>query len=50
MSMPIIEQVNKILFEGMSAADAVSELMLRDKKVENIDLRELYQNSVEIPW
>ena len=50
VSMPIIEQVNKILFEGMSAADAVSELMLRDKKVENIDLRELYQNSVEIPW
>lgn len=50
VSMPIIEQVNRILFEGMSAADAVSELMLRDKKVENIDLRELYQNSVEIPW
>ncbi len=50
VSMPIIEQVNKILFEGESAAGAVSELMLRDKKVENIDLRELYQNSVEIPW
>lgn len=48
--VPIIEQVNKILFEGRSAKDAVSELMLRDKKVENIDLRQLYQNSVEIPW
>lgn len=48
--VPIIEQVNKILFEGMSAKEAVNELMLRDKKVENIDLRKLYQNSVEIPW
>jgi len=50
VSMPIIEQVNKVLFEGASAADAVKGLMLRDKKVENIDLRDLYQNSVEIPW
>ena len=50
VSMPIIEQVNKILFEGTPASDAVSELMLRERKVENIDLRQLYQNSVEIPW
>lgn len=50
VNVPIIEQVNKILFEGKSAKDAVGELMLRDKKVENIDLRQLYQNSVEIPW
>ena len=50
VSMPIVEQVNRILFDGMPAADAVKELMLRDKKVENIDLRQLYQNSVEIPW
>ena len=50
VSMPIVEQVNRILFEGMPASDAVKELMLRDKKVENIDLRQLYQNSVEIPW
>ena len=50
VSMPIIEQVNQVLFEGKPAADAVGELMLRDKKVENIDLRQLYQNSVEIPW
>ena len=50
VSMPIVEQVNRILFEGMPASDAVKELMLRDKKVENIDLRQLYQNSVAIPW
>lgn len=50
VNVPIIEQVNRILFEGTPAKDAVSELMLRDKKVENIDLRQLYQNSVEIPW
>ncbi|MDE6974885.1 MAG: NAD(P)H-dependent glycerol-3-phosphate dehydrogenase [Lachnospiraceae bacterium] len=50
VSMPIVEQVNRILFEGMPASEAVKELMLRDKKVENIDLRQLYQNSVEIPW
>ncbi|WP_289284910.1 NAD(P)H-dependent glycerol-3-phosphate dehydrogenase [Parablautia intestinalis] len=50
VNVPVIEQVNKILFEGRPAAQAVSELMLRDKKVENIDLRQLYLNSVEIPW
>lgn len=50
VSMPIVEQVNKVLFEGASADAAVKELMLRDKKVENIDLRNLYQNSVEVPW
>ncbi len=50
VNVPIIEQVNRILFKGMPAAKAVKELMLREKKVENIDLRQLYQNSVEIPW
>lgn len=50
VSMPIIEQVNKVLFEGKSASEAVGELMLRDKKVENIDLRQLYQNDVKLPW
>ena len=34
VSMPIIEQVNKVLFEGKDASDAVSELMLRDRKDE----------------
>lgn len=38
VELPIISQVNKILFEDKSAADAVSELMLRDKKLEHSDL------------
>lgn len=35
VQMPIIEQVNLVLFEGKSASDAVKDLMLRDKKIEN---------------
>lgn len=50
VNMPIIEQVNKILFEGAPAGAAVKELMVRDKKIENLDLRELSQNSAELPW
>lgn len=38
IQMPIIEQVNKVLFEGKSAAQAVKELMLRDKKEEVLDI------------
>lgn len=38
IQMPIIEQVNKVLFEGKSAAQAVKELMLRDRKVEVLDI------------
>lgn len=38
IQMPIIEQVNKVLFEGVSAAQAVKELMLRDRKVEVLDI------------
>ena len=34
VEMPIVSEVNKILFEGKSAKDAVLDLMLRDKKVE----------------
>ncbi len=34
VELPIISQVNKILFEGKNAAEAVRELMLRDKKIE----------------
>ena len=33
VDMPIIEQVNEVLFENKPAKDAVKELMLRDKKV-----------------
>ncbi|MCD7750608.1 MAG: NAD(P)-dependent glycerol-3-phosphate dehydrogenase [Lachnospiraceae bacterium] len=32
--LPIIEEVNAVLFEGRSAPEAVSNLMLRDKRVE----------------
>lgn len=35
LEIPIIEQVNRILFENKSADEAVKELMMRDKKVEN---------------
>lgn len=34
VEMPIIEEVNKVLFEDKPVADAVRDLMLRDKKVE----------------
>lgn len=40
VEMPIVEVVNQVLFEGKKAADAVQELMLRDKKIE----------SPELPW
>lgn len=35
VEIPIIEQVNAVLFEDKSAREAVNELMLRDKKIEN---------------
>ena len=34
VEMPIITEVNKVLFEGKAASEAVMDLMLRDKKVE----------------
>ena len=34
IEMPIVEQVNKVLFEDKPAGAAVKELMLRDKKIE----------------
>ena len=34
IEMPIVEQVNKVLFEDKPAAEAFKELMLRDKKIE----------------
>ncbi len=34
VEMPIITEVNKVLFEGKEASEAVKDLMLRDKKVE----------------
>lgn len=38
VSMPIVEKVNEILFDGKSAKDAVNELMLRDNRSEHSDL------------
>lgn len=38
IQIPIIEQVNAVLFEGKAASEAVKELMIRDKKIESTDL------------
>ena len=38
VDMPIIEVVNKVLFEDKPAREAVTELMQRDKRVENSNL------------
>lgn len=38
VELPIIEQVNKVLFEDKCAKDAVQELMMREEKVENLGL------------
>lgn len=35
VEIPIIQAVNEVLFEGKTAKDAVTELMLRDKKAEH---------------
>ncbi len=35
VQIPIIEQVNLVLFEQKAAGEAVRDLMLRDKKIEN---------------
>ena len=35
VEMPIVDEVNKILFEDKSVAEALADLMMRDKKVEN---------------
>lgn len=50
VSLPIIEGVNKILFEGFDASTCVKNLMVREGKIENIDLRELYKNTKDAPW
>jgi len=33
--MPIVDQINQVLFEGKPAKEAVGDLMLRDKRIEN---------------
>ena len=35
VELPIIKEVNKVLFEDKKAKDAVTDLMLRDKRSEN---------------
>lgn len=38
VELPIVESVNRVLFENCSVKDEVMELMQRDKKIENPDL------------
>ena len=38
ITMPIIEQVNAVLFDGASPAECLQELMVRDKRVESNSL------------
>lgn len=37
VQIPIIEQVNNVLFENKPASEAMKDLMTRDKKIENAD-------------
>ena len=39
VSMPITEEINKVLFEGKTAKEAVYDLMVRGKKDESSDLK-----------
>ena len=38
VSMPIVEEVNRVLFENKKVEEAVQDLMLRDGKLEHSDL------------
>lgn len=38
VDMPIVESINQILFEGKPARQAVKELMLRDRTIENVNV------------
>jgi len=38
VTMPIIEQVNLVLFENKSVQEAVADLMVRDKRAEHTNL------------
>ena len=35
VDLPIVKEVNAVLFEGKAAKDAVSDLMLRDRRSES---------------
>ena len=36
--MPIVDEINRILFEGKDPKQAVDDLMLRESKIENASL------------
>lgn len=38
ISMPLVQETNKVLFEGKTAAEALNDLMLRDKTIESENL------------
>ena len=38
VELPIIEEVNRVLFEDKPAKEAVKDLMVREKRVENHNL------------
>ena len=38
IDMPIVQEVNKVLFEDKPAREALADLMLRDKKIEHPEL------------
>ena len=38
VSMPIVDEVNAVLFEGKSPAEAVNDLMMRESRSENHSL------------
>ena len=38
IDMPIVEQVNQVLFDGKPAKEAVNDLMLRDRRIESSGL------------
>lgn len=38
VDMPIVEEVNQVLFGGKTAKEAMAELMLRDRKIEHPEL------------
>ena len=51
VSMPIVEQVNEVLFNRKSADAAVKDLMLRDKKIEHTQVNDNGdEQDGNIPW
>ena len=38
IDMPIVQEVNQVLFEDKPAREALADLMLRDKKIEHPEL------------